>query len=111
MRGYMNATREAIHPPMTLEEYVLVRDGLASVNDVIRARLKCAVPLVDQIAEHIISGGGKRLQAHAGRTRRACLRSQRRCVTRGGGVHRVHSHSDLPPRRRRRTGLVHAASP
>jgi octaprenyl-diphosphate synthase len=48
---------------MTLEEIrALVKDDLASVNDVIRARLKSAVPLVDQIAEHIISGGGKRLR-------------------------------------------------
>src|ERR1700761_7249092 len=48
---------------MTLEEIRgLVKDDLASVNDVIRARLKSAVPLVDQIAEHIISGGGKRLR-------------------------------------------------
>jgi octaprenyl-diphosphate synthase len=29
---------------------------------VIRARLKSAVPLVDQVAEHIIAGGGKRLR-------------------------------------------------
>lgn len=48
---------------MTLEEIrALVKDDLASVNDVIRARLKSAVPLVDQVAEHIISGGGKRLR-------------------------------------------------
>ena len=32
------------------------------MDNVIRARLKSAVPLVDQIAEHIISGGGKRLR-------------------------------------------------
>src|SRR6201996_6834848 len=48
---------------MTLEEIRgLVKDDLASVNDVIRARLKSSVPLVDQIAEHIIAGGGKRLR-------------------------------------------------
>jgi octaprenyl-diphosphate synthase len=48
---------------MTLEDIrALVKDDLASVNEVIRARLKSAVPLVDQIAEHIISGGGKRLR-------------------------------------------------
>ncbi len=33
-----------------------------SVDRVIRARLKSSVPLVDQVAEHIISGGGKRLR-------------------------------------------------
>src|SRR6201990_534911 len=63
MRGYMNAVREAIHPPMTLEEVrALVRTDLESVNRVIRARLKSAVPLVDQVADHIIAGGGKRLR-------------------------------------------------
>jgi octaprenyl-diphosphate synthase len=48
---------------MTLEEIrALVQADLGSVDQVIRARLKSAVPLVDQIAEHIISGGGKRLR-------------------------------------------------
>src|SRR5246127_5831770 len=58
----MNAVRE-IHPPMTLEEVrALVQTDMESVNEVIRARLKSAVPLVDQVAEHIIAGGGKRLR-------------------------------------------------
>jgi octaprenyl-diphosphate synthase len=35
---------------------------LRAVDAAIRARLKSAVPLVDQIAEHIIAGGGKRLR-------------------------------------------------
>ncbi len=48
---------------MTLEEIrALVQADLRSVDEVIRARLKSAVPLVDQVAEHIISGGGKRLR-------------------------------------------------
>jgi octaprenyl-diphosphate synthase len=48
---------------MTLEKIrALVVNDLKSVDQVIRARLKSAVPLVDQIAEHIISGGGKRLR-------------------------------------------------
>ena len=43
---------------MTLEEIrALVKEDLASVNDVIRARLKSAVPLVDQIAEALSAGG------------------------------------------------------
>ena len=40
----------------------LVGDDLHAVDAVIRARLKSAVPLVDQVAEHIIAGGGKRLR-------------------------------------------------
>jgi octaprenyl-diphosphate synthase len=48
---------------MTLEQIrALVRSDLASVDNVIRARLKSTVPLVDRVAEHIISGGGKRLR-------------------------------------------------
>ena len=40
----------------------LVRPDLAFVDMAIRNGLKSAVPLVDQIAEHIIGGGGKRLR-------------------------------------------------
>src|SRR5687768_8955799 len=50
-------------PVMPLEEIrALVRTDLAAVDTMIRARLKSAVPLVDQVAEHIIGGGGKRLR-------------------------------------------------
>src|ERR1700754_4504266 len=35
---------------------------LASVDVVVRARLKSSVALVDQVAEHIIAAGGKRLR-------------------------------------------------
>ncbi len=48
---------------MTLDDIrSLVRADLAGVDRVIRSRLKSTVPLVDQVAEHIISGGGKRLR-------------------------------------------------
>jgi octaprenyl-diphosphate synthase len=50
-------------PPSTLDEIRgLVHPDLRAVDAVVRARLKSAVPLVDQVAEHIISGGGKRLR-------------------------------------------------
>ena len=39
-----------------------IRADLVAVDAMIRARLKSAVPLVDQVAEHIIGGGGKRLR-------------------------------------------------
>src|SRR5246127_3827796 len=60
----MNAVRDTLFPgTMTLEEIrALVQSDLESVNRVIRARLKSAVPLVDQVADHIIAGGGKRLR-------------------------------------------------
>ena len=40
----------------------LVRPDLEAVDHAIRAGLKSIVPLVDQVAEHIIAGGGKRLR-------------------------------------------------
>jgi octaprenyl-diphosphate synthase len=48
---------------MTLDQIrALVRSDLANVDQVIRARLKSSVPLVDRVADHIIAGGGKRLR-------------------------------------------------
>ncbi|HEU4626840.1 MAG TPA: octaprenyl diphosphate synthase [Steroidobacteraceae bacterium] len=48
---------------MTLDQIrALVRTDLANVDNVIRARLKSTVPLVDRVADHIIAGGGKRLR-------------------------------------------------
>src|ERR1700741_5690800 len=60
----MNAARDTIFPvTMTLEEIrALVRTDLEAVNRVIRARLKSPAPLVDQVSDHIIAGGGKRLR-------------------------------------------------
>ena len=40
----------------------LVRPDLLAVDEAIRTGLRSIVPLVDQIAEHIIAGGGKRLR-------------------------------------------------
>src|SRR5688572_18252216 len=57
------APRSETPQVMPLEDIrALVRTDLAGVDTMIRARLKSAVPLVDQVAEHIIGGGGKRLR-------------------------------------------------
>jgi octaprenyl-diphosphate synthase len=57
------APRPAEAPALQLDEIrAPVRADLAAVDTMIRARLKSAVPLVDQVAEHIIGGGGKRLR-------------------------------------------------
>src|ERR1043165_10083861 len=57
------SARPADSLPLTLDEIrACVRPDLPSVAPLIRARLKSAVPLVDQVAEHIIGGGGKRLR-------------------------------------------------
>ncbi|MGH8310938.1 MAG: polyprenyl synthetase family protein [Steroidobacteraceae bacterium] len=48
---------------MTLDDIrSLVRTELGAVDAVVRERLRSAVPLVDQVAEHIIAGRGKRLR-------------------------------------------------
>ncbi len=48
---------------MTLEQIRgLVAGELAAVDTVIRTRLDSRVPLVSQVAEHIVAGGGKRLR-------------------------------------------------
>ena len=58
-----SAARPTDSLPLTLEDIrACVRPDLAAVDTLIRARLKSAVPLVDQVAEHIIGGGGKRLR-------------------------------------------------
>jgi octaprenyl-diphosphate synthase len=57
------APRSETQTAMPLEDIrSLVRTDLTAVDAMIRARLKSAVPLVDQVAEHIIAGGGKRLR-------------------------------------------------
>src|SRR5262245_34095488 len=58
-----SASRNGDVPAMDLDDIRgLVRPDLAAVDNMIRMRLKSTVPLVDQIAEHIIGGGGKRLR-------------------------------------------------
>jgi octaprenyl-diphosphate synthase len=57
------APRPSEAASLSLEDIrALVRADLTAVDAMIRARLKSAVPLVDQVAEHIIGGGGKRLR-------------------------------------------------
>jgi octaprenyl-diphosphate synthase len=49
--------------PMTLDSIrALVRPELTQIDEVVREHLKSSVPLVDQVAGHIIAGGGKRLR-------------------------------------------------
>ena len=84
---------------MTLTEIrALVQPDLRAVDAVIRSRLKSAVPLVDQIAEHIISGGGKRLRPMlVVLAARACQVAGGR-ARRGRRLHRVHPHRDAAAR-------------
>jgi octaprenyl-diphosphate synthase len=86
---------------MTLADIrALVQSDLTEVDVVVRARLKSLVPLVDQIAEHIIAGGGKRLRpllvVLAGR---ACGAPDRRYIEAAAFIEFVHTatllHDDV----------------
>ena len=49
--------------PANFEEArVFAKPGMAEVDRLIRRRLGSDVMLVNQVAEHIVSGGGKRLR-------------------------------------------------
>lgn len=60
--GANTAAQSAGTPAALTAIRALVRDDLAAVDAAIRAGMKSIVPLVDQVAEHIIGGGGKRLR-------------------------------------------------
>lgn len=48
---------------MSLQQsYALIQDDMKAVDAVIRMRLHSSVALIDQVAEYIISGGGKRMR-------------------------------------------------
>ncbi|MGA0881938.1 MAG: polyprenyl synthetase family protein [Burkholderiaceae bacterium] len=48
--------------PSTTAFFSPIADGMSAVDRVIRARLQSAVPLVEQVGDYIISGGGKRVR-------------------------------------------------
>ncbi|HEX5093968.1 MAG TPA: polyprenyl synthetase family protein [Burkholderiales bacterium] len=49
-------------PTAAVTLLAVVADDMRRVDEVIRARLDSDVPLVRQVAEHIVAGGGKRLR-------------------------------------------------
>ena len=87
----------------------LVRAELAAVDQEIRSGLHSAVPLVDQIADHIIGGGGKRLRpllvVLAGR---ACGGAGADCVRAAAFIEFIHTatllHDDVVDMSARRRG-------
>src|SRR5271156_2890425 len=95
---------------MTLVEIrSIVHSDLTAVDAVIRARLKSTVPLVDQVAEHIIAGGGKRLRpllvVLAGR---ACSSTEPACIHAAAFIEFIHTatllHDDVVDMSARRRG-------
>jgi octaprenyl-diphosphate synthase len=88
-------------PGMTLDQIrALVRTDLANVDNVIRARLKSSVPLVDRVADHIIAGGGKRLRPLlVVLASRACGGSGQACLEAAAFIEFIHTatllHDDV----------------
>jgi octaprenyl-diphosphate synthase len=97
------AARNGDVPAMSLEDIRgLVRPDLAAVDALIRARLKSSVPLVDQVAEHIIGGGGKRLRPLLCVLAGPRLRHRDRQAHRPPRYHRVRAYRHAVARRRGR---------
>jgi octaprenyl-diphosphate synthase len=87
----------------------LVRTELAAVDDAIRHGLHSVVPLVDQIADHIIGSGGKRLRpllvVLAGK---ACGAQGSECIRAAAFIEFIHTatllHDDVVDMSARRRG-------
>lgn len=61
----MTATIHSLHPDRkpTLEPMVqLVASGMNAVNAVILDRMQSEIPLIPELAGHLIAGGGKRMR-------------------------------------------------
>ncbi len=87
----------------------LVQGELRAVDEAIRRGFHSAVPLVDQVAEHIIDGGGKRLRpllvVLAGR---ACSSTESACIHAAAFIEFIHTatllHDDVVDMSARRRG-------
>jgi octaprenyl-diphosphate synthase len=87
----------------------LVKAELQAVDEAIRSGFHSAVPLVDQVSEHIIGGGGKRLRplmvVLAGR---ACDRTGTGCIQAAAFIEFIHTatllHDDVVDMSVRRRG-------
>jgi len=91
----------------------LVQGDLDAVNAVVRARLKSSVVLVDQVAEHIITGGGKRLRPLlVTLTGRACGQSSPAHIEAAAFIEFIHTatllHDDVVDASSKRRGRATA---
>ncbi len=87
----------------------LVRPELQAVDDAIRSGFHSAVPLVDQVSEHIIGGGGKRLRPLlVVLSGRACDRGGLGCIQAAAFIEFIHTatllHDDVVDMSARRRG-------
>ena len=95
---------------MTLDAIrALVQADIAAVNAVVRARLKSSVALVDQVAEHIVTGGGKRLRPLlVALTGRACGKTSDAHIEAAAFIEFIHTatllHDDVVDSSSKRRG-------
>ena len=87
----------------------LVGEELVAVDASVRTGLKSIVPLVDQIAEHIIGGGGKRLRPLlVVLAARACGPVNAACIQAAAFIEFIHTatllHDDVVDKSARRRG-------
>ena len=87
----------------------LVGEELVAVDASVRTGLKSMVPLVDQIAEHIIGGGGKRLRPLlVVLAARACGPVNAACIQAAAFIEFIHTatllHDDVVDKSARRRG-------
>ena len=80
----------------------LAAPDMDAIDALIRERLSSDVVLINQVAEHIIGGGGKRLRPMLHAAGRPCLRLRGRRARQAGGGDRVHPHRHPAARRRGR---------
>jgi octaprenyl-diphosphate synthase len=91
----------------------LVQGELRAVDEAIRRGFHSPVPLIDQVAEHIVGGGGKRLRpllvVLAGR---ACGSTETACVQAAAFIEFIHTatllHDDVVDMSARRRGRATA---
>ncbi len=87
----------------------LVQGELRAVDDAIRRGFHSSVPLVDQVAEHIIGGGGKRLRPLlVVLSGRACSSTEPSCIQAAAFIEFIHTatllHDDVVDMSARRRG-------
>jgi octaprenyl-diphosphate synthase len=86
------------HPPSPSQPLDLIRADMREVDQVIQRRLTSDVPLVREVAQYIISAGGKRLRPALLLLVSGALSSRANSAQPGGGG-RVHPHRHPAARR------------
>jgi octaprenyl-diphosphate synthase len=109
----LGSEREKTRSPSLASLTALVGDDLKHVNALILERMHSAVPLIPQLAGHIIAAGGKRLRPMLTLgSARLCGYQERRHIALAACVEFIHTatllHDDVVDESDRRRGLATA---